>query len=62
ADTTKIVIAQRISSVKDADLIIVMNEGAVTGSGTHEELLRSNLEYREIYESQSGIRDQQEGA
>ena len=62
ADTTKIVIAQRISSVKDADLIIVMNEGAVTGIGTHEELLRSNLEYREIYESQSGIRDQQEGA
>ena len=62
ADTTKIVIAQRISSVKDADLIIVMNEGAVTGIGTHEELLRTNVEYREIYESQSGIRDQQEGA
>lgn len=62
ADTTKIVIAQRISSVKDADVIIVMNEGAVTGVGTHEELLRTNVEYREIYESQSGIRDVQEGA
>ena len=62
ADTTKIVIAQRISSVKDADMIVVMNEGAVTGIGTHEELLRTNVEYREIYESQSGIRDEQEGA
>ena len=62
ADTTKIVIAQRITSVKDADMIVVMNEGVITGIGTHEELLESNLEYREIYESQSGIRTGREGA
>ena len=43
-------------------MIVVMNEGAITGIGTHEELLGSNLEYREIYESQTGIRDGQEGA
>ena len=53
-DTTKIVIAQRISSVKDADKIVVLNEGSVTGIGTHEELLASNEEYREIFESQTG--------
>ena len=55
-DSTKIIIAQRISSVMDADMIIVMNEGRITGIGSHEELLESNEEYREIYESQSGIR------
>ena len=54
AGSTKIVIAQRISSVMDADRIIVMNEGRITGTGTHEELLASNTEYREIYESQLG--------
>ncbi len=52
ADTTKIIIAQRIGSVRDADRIVVMNEGRITGVGTHEELLGSNTEYREIYESQ----------
>ena len=52
--STKIIIAQRISSVMDADEIIVLNEGEVTGIGTHEELIRTNTEYREIYESQSG--------
>ena len=52
--STKIIIAQRISSVMDADEIIVLNEGEITGTGTHEELLRTNKEYREIYESQSG--------
>ena len=51
-DCTKIIIAQRISSVKDADMIIVMNDGAVTGVGTHDELLDSNAEYSEIYYSQ----------
>ena len=51
-DTTKIIIAQRISSVMDADMIIVMNDGRITGSGKHEQLLASNEEYREIYESQ----------
>jgi ATP-binding cassette subfamily B protein len=54
ADTTKIIIAQRISSVQDADQIIVMGDGAITGIGTHEELLQSNTEYQEIYESQIG--------
>ena len=49
---TKIIIAQRISSVKDADEIIVMNDGKITGVGTHEELLESNAEYSEIYYSQ----------
>ena len=52
--STKIVIAQRISSVMDADMIVVMNEGRITGVGSHEELLESNMEYREIYESQLG--------
>ncbi len=50
--TTKIIIAQRITSVKDADCIIVMSDGCVTGMGTHDELLASNVEYREIYDSQ----------
>ena len=51
-DTTKIIIAQRISSVEDADLIIVMEDGKINGMGTSEELLKSNAIYREIYESQ----------
>ena len=51
-NSTKIVIAQRITSVKDADMIIVVNEGQVTGVGTHEELLKNNQEYQEIYYSQ----------
>ncbi len=51
-DCTKIIIAQRISSVKDADEIIVMNDGRITGIGTHDELLDSNTEYSEIYYSQ----------
>ncbi len=52
ADTTKIIIAQRITSVMEADRIIVISDGRVTGMGTHEALLRSNTEYREIYDSQ----------
>ena len=51
-ECTKIIIAQRISSVKDADKIIVMNDGRITGVGTHDELLDSNAEYSEIYYSQ----------
>ncbi len=51
-DCTKIIIAQRISSVKDADKIVVMNDGVITGVGTHEELLEANAEYSEIYYSQ----------
>ncbi|MCD8309016.1 MAG: ABC transporter ATP-binding protein/permease [Clostridia bacterium] len=53
-ETTKIIIAQRISSVQDADKIIVLDEGVVTGIGTHDELLASNEIYREVYESQTG--------
>ena len=56
-DTTKIIIAQRISSVKDADRIIVMNEGKITGVGTHEELLENNTEYKEICASQTEGKD-----
>ena len=51
-DSTKIIIAQRISSVKDADMIIVMNDGRITGMGTHDELLEGNEDYSEIYYSQ----------
>ena len=53
ADSTKIIIAQRISSVIDADKIIVMDDGVITGIGTHNELLESNEEYKEIYYSQN---------
>ena len=59
ADTTKLIIAQRIGSVKDADRIIVMNEGRITGVGTHAELLASNVEYQEIYESQADKKDEE---
>ena len=52
--STKIIIAQRISSVMEADMIVVMNEGRITGIGTHDTLLDSNEEYREIYASQTG--------
>ena len=56
-DTTKIIIAQRISSVQDADKIIVIDNGAISGTGTHEELLESNEIYREIFESQTRAGD-----
>ena len=51
-DTTKIIIAQRISSVMDADQIIVMDNGRINACGTHEELMATNEIYREVYESQ----------
>ena len=51
-NTTKLIIAQRISSVEDADHILVLNEGEVNGYGTHEELLKNNAIYRDIYELQ----------
>ena len=51
-DSTKIIIAQRIMSVMEADMIIVMNDGQITGVGTHDELMKSNTEYQEIYASQ----------
>ena len=56
-ECTKIIIAQRISSVKDADKIVVMNEGVITGIGTHDELLLENTEYQEIYYSQMDKRE-----
>ena len=52
--TTKLIIAQRISSVKDCDRIIVMDDGRINGIGTHEELMESNAIYKEVYESQVG--------
>ena len=54
-NTTKIIIAQRISSVEDADKIIVLDNGKINGIGSHEELLKSNDIYKEVYYSQNGI-------
>ena len=51
-DTTRIIIAQRVSSVEDGDVIIVMDKGEISGIGTSEELLKTNAIYREVYESQ----------
>lgn len=51
-DTTTFIIAQRISSVKDADMIIVLDDGKVVATGTHEELMKNSTEYQEIYYSQ----------
>ena len=53
-DTTKIIIAQRISSIIDADKIIVMDNGRIDGIGTSDELLKTNKIYQEVYESQMG--------
>ena len=52
-ETTKIIIAQRIASVQDADMIIVLDNGKVSAVGTHEELLKSSEIYREVYEQQT---------
>ena len=52
-ETTKIIIAQRVSSVQDADKILVMEGGRIAEQGTHEELLRLNGIYREVYDSQT---------
>ena len=52
-DTTKIIIAQRVSSVQDADMILVMEGGKIAERGTHEELLEMNGIYREVYDSQT---------
>ena len=63
--TTKIIIAQRISSVQDADRILVLDNGQINGLGTHEELLRTNAIYQEVYNSQTqggGDFDKQGGA
>ena len=58
ADTTKIIIAQRVTSVSDADKIIVLDDGRIDAIGTHEELLLSNDIYREVYESQQKVVEQ----
>ena len=55
--STKIIIAQRISSVKDADMIVVMDDGKITGVGTHSSLMEGNIEYQEIYNSQISGKD-----
>ena len=52
-ETTKIIIAQRVASVMDADMIIVMNKGRISDMGTHEELLEDSTIYREIYLQQT---------
>ena len=57
AASTKIIIAQRISSVKDADMIVVMDDGKITGIGTHDHLMENNIEYQEIYNSQISGKD-----
>ena len=51
--TTKIIIAQRISSIQDADRIVVLDDGCVVGFGTHEELLATNDIYRDVYDAQT---------
>ena len=53
-ETTKLIIAQRISSVMDADRILVLENGRVSGFGTHAELMETNAIYRDVYESQQG--------
>ena len=52
-DTTKIIIAQRVASVQDADLIIIMDNGTITAVGKHDELLKTSSIYREVYEQQT---------
>ena len=56
-ETTKFIIAQRIASVEDADLILVMDNGSISATGTHEQLLASSKIYREIYEQQTNGRN-----
>ena len=61
-DTTKIIIAQRVVSVEDADLILVMSGGKIVDRGTHEELMKTSDIYREVYETQSGGKEEEENA
>lgn len=60
-EITKIIIAQRISSVQDADKIIVLDDGVISGIGTHESLMETNEIYREVYESQMSGKEEQGG-
>ena len=59
-DTTKFIIAQRISSIEDADKILIMDGGKIVAMGNHEELLKTSDIYREIYESQTKGGDENE--
>ena len=52
-DTTKIIIAQRVASVMDADMIVILDGGKIVATGTHDELLKTSDIYREIYEQQT---------
>ena len=52
-NTTKLIIAQRVASVQDSDLIIVLDGGAIAAAGKHEELLKTSPIYREVFESQT---------
>jgi len=61
-ETTKIIIAQRIASVKDSDKIIVLDGGKIASMGTHEELLKTNEVYREIYLSQNNMGGEEDGS
>ncbi|HAT02478.1 MAG TPA: ABC transporter, partial [Oribacterium sp.] len=60
-ETTKLIIAQRVSSVQDADRIIVLDGGAISAIGTHEELLAQSAIYREVYESQNKVEEDAKG-
>ena len=53
-DATKVIVAQRISSIKNADLILVLDDGEVIGKGTHDELMKNCSEYAMIYSAQMG--------
>jgi ATP-binding cassette subfamily B protein len=57
ADATMIVVAQRVSTIRDADRILVLEDGALVAAGTHDELLASSPEYAEIVESQLAIEE-----
>ena len=59
-ETTKIIIAQRVASVQDADMIIVMDNGRIAATGTHDELLRSSEIYREVCQQQANGGDNDE--
>ncbi|MBO5327065.1 MAG: ABC transporter ATP-binding protein, partial [Clostridia bacterium] len=59
-ETTKIIIAQRVASVEDADLILVMENGCIVAKGTHSELLASSDIYREIHQQQTKGGEQDE--